>query len=138
MPVELILDSQICGWVFMSLVLISFLEGILTHYLGLLIGGSSNPPLKQIEENQALTRARLLRENGELLSRNSFFMRKNFFNNSEIGYFVECENPSQKPNVHNMMKDPSFVNDMVKGINCSVSQSRTLHRTIDRMNGQAR
>lgn len=37
--------------------------------------------------SQVMIRARLLRENGKYLPRQSFAMRRHFFNNEETGYF---------------------------------------------------
>lgn len=46
-----------------------------------------------------LIRGRLLRENGRYLTKQSFLMRKQFFNDEENGYFkLAQKRPSQMPN----------------------------------------
>ncbi|KAK2704997.1 hypothetical protein QYM36_017147 [Artemia franciscana] len=59
-----------------------------------------------------MIRARMLRENGKFLPKNGFFMRKNYFNNENTGYFKtqNRQAPSQNP-----MMDPGTMTEMMKG-----------------------
>merc|ERR1712179_262344 len=57
-------------------------------------------------------RSRLLRENGRFLPKQSFLMRKNFFNNTETGFFKREKRDS---NMANPMTDPSMMKDAMKG-----------------------
>ncbi|VDN11031.1 unnamed protein product [Dibothriocephalus latus] len=43
--------------------------------------------LQGVSDSHALTRSRLLRENGNFITPNGFKMRKHFFNDKEVGYF---------------------------------------------------
>jgi hypothetical protein len=64
-------------------------------------------------DSQAMIRSRLLRENGKYLPKQSFLMRRQYFNNEESGYFkVSLKRPSNAPNP---MTDPSMMTDMLKG-----------------------
>merc|ERR1712179_127126 len=57
-------------------------------------------------------RSRLLRENGRFLPKQSFLMRKSFFNNTETGFFKREKRDS---NMANPMTDPSMMKDAMKG-----------------------
>ncbi|CAG2064525.1 unnamed protein product [Timema podura] len=59
-----------------------------------------------------MIRARCLRENGKYLPKQSFVMRRHFFNNEETGYFKTQKRP---PVSQNPMTDPSVMTDMLKG-----------------------
>lgn len=110
---ELLLDTNIRGWVFLPIVVITFLVGVLRHYISLLIGGSQKKAdIQQVQDSQALLRARLLRENGKYLNRSAFQMRRYFFNDEENGYFKTQKRPAP---ASNPMADPSMMTEMLKG-----------------------
>ncbi|KRZ78872.1 ER membrane protein complex subunit 3 [Trichinella papuae] len=111
--VELLLDPSIRTWVFVPIVLFTFLIGVVRHYLAILIHTKKEIGLQQIQDSHALVRSRLLRENGRYLSKHSFLMRKQFFNDEESGYFKVAQQ-RQSP-VVNPMSDPSVMTDMLKG-----------------------
>ncbi|KRY90171.1 ER membrane protein complex subunit 3, partial [Trichinella pseudospiralis] len=111
--VELLLDPSIRTWVFVPIVLFTFLIGVVRHYLAILIHTKKEIGLQQIQDSHALVRSRLLRENGRYLSKHSFLMRKQFFNDEETGYFKVAQQ-RQSP-VVNPMSDPSVMTDMLKG-----------------------
>lgn len=115
MPQELFLDPQIRFWVFLPLLFLGFLEGILSHFTLLLFGSPKTIQLSQVEDSQAIIRAKLLRQNGHLLTYKAFHMRRSFFNNPVNGYFVDETKHEPMTTMHNFVKDPSFVNDMLKG-----------------------
>ena len=55
----------------------------------------------------------MLRENGRFLPKQSFLMRRNFFNNEESGVLkAQLSRQSAPPNP---MTDPSMMTDMLKG-----------------------
>ena len=68
---------------------------------------------KQVHDTQLLMSARDLRVNGHMIPKSSFLSRKFVFNNEQNGLLLTKKNqPAQ-----NMMADPSFMVDMLKGIN---------------------
>ncbi|KAK2183511.1 hypothetical protein NP493_309g02085 [Ridgeia piscesae] len=109
---ELLLDSDIRVWVFLPIVLITFLVGIIRHYVTILLSSEKKVEIQQIADSQAMIRSRMLRENGRFIPRQSFLMRKEFFNNKETGYF---KTEKREPVVNNPMTDPSMMMDMMKG-----------------------
>jgi len=110
---ELLLDSNIRFWVFLPIVIITFLIGILRHYVTILLSSEKKVDLQQVTDSQALIRARHLRENGRFIPKKSFQMRKDFFNNESSGFFTK--NKEREPVVKNPMTDPSMMTDMMKG-----------------------
>ncbi|KAH8285746.1 hypothetical protein KR018_001811 [Drosophila ironensis] len=106
---ELLIDPDIRVWVFLLIVLITFLVGIVRHYVSILISTQKKAEVTQIQDSQAMIRARLLRENGKYLCAQSFSMRKNYFNNEETGYF---KTQKRAPVAQN---SSAMLTDMVKG-----------------------
>jgi len=109
---ELLLDPNIRLWVFLPIVVITFLIGILRHYVSILLSSPKKVEVTQVEDSQALLRSRALRENGKYLPKQSFAMRKQFFNHEELGYF-KTRKPA--PAMNNPMSDPSVMTEMLKG-----------------------
>jgi len=109
---ELLLDPAIRLWVFWPIVVITFLVGIVRHYISLLLASQKKVELQQLQDSQVMIRARLLRENGKYLTRQSFQMRRHYFNNEETGYF---KTQKRAPVAQNPMTDPSMMTDMLKG-----------------------
>lgn len=64
---DLLLDPAIRVWVFLPIVVITFFVGILRHYVSILISTQKKIELQQVQDSQALIRARLLRENGKYI-----------------------------------------------------------------------
>lgn len=111
---DLLLDPSIRIWVFLPIVIITFLTGIIRHYVSLLISSTKKVTLQQVQDSQALIRSRLLRENSKYISRQGFLMRRAFFNAEETGYFkLAAKRPSNQ--APNPMTDPSMMTDMLKG-----------------------
>merc|ERR1712043_15918 len=108
---DLVLDSNIRLWVFVPIVIITFLIGILRHYVSLLLASEKKIDLQQIKDAQVLTRSRLLRENGRFLPKQSFIMRKHYLNNAETGFFKK---ERREQNMPNPMTDPSMLKDAMK------------------------
>lgn len=109
---DLFIDPDIRLWVFLPIVIITFLVGVLRNYVTILLMSTKKVELQQIQDSQALIRARLLRENGRYLPKNSYMMRRHFFNNTENGYLTLAKNrPSVQPNP---MNDPGMMSDMLK------------------------
>ncbi|XP_077288747.1 ER membrane protein complex subunit 3 [Arctopsyche grandis] len=112
MMAELLLDANIRGWVFLPIVTITFLVGILRHYISIILSSQKKVEILQLQDSQVMIRSRLLRENGKYLPKQSFLMRRHWFNNEETGYFkVQKRNATSQ----NPMTDPSFMTDMLKG-----------------------
>ncbi|VDO56860.1 unnamed protein product [Onchocerca flexuosa] len=109
---ELLLDPAIRTWVFLPVILITFLVGVLRHYVALIFTSRKKLELKQVRDSQYLILSRLLRENGHFLPKASFNMRKNFLLNEENGYITKgMRQPSQ---MQNPMADPTMMTDMLK------------------------
>jgi len=51
---ELLLDPSIRVWVFLPIVIITFLVGILRHYVSILISSSKSIELQQVQDSQLL------------------------------------------------------------------------------------
>ncbi len=115
---ELRLDPAIRLWVFLPIVLITFLVGIVRHYVSILISatpqsGGKKVDLQQVKDSQTLIRSRALRENAKLLPKSAFLMRRHFLNNEDNGVLkTQQRNASGAPNP---MTDPSMMTDMLKG-----------------------
>ncbi|XP_054159653.1 ER membrane protein complex subunit 3-like [Oppia nitens] len=110
---DLVLDPDIRVWVFLPIVVITFFVGILRHYVSILISSTKKIELQQVMDSQAMIRSRLLRENGKYLPKQSFLIRRHYFNDEETGYFkVSQKRQTAAPNP---MTDPSMMTDMLKG-----------------------
>lgn len=110
--VELMLDPAIRAWVFLPIVVITFLIGVLRHYFGILMTTEKKVELQQIIDSQALIRSRRLRENRRFIPRRGFLMRRQFFNNDEKGFF---KTRIRATVVQNPMEDPTAMVEMLKG-----------------------
>ena len=74
---ELLLDSKIRFWVFLPLMAITFLVGIIKHYLFIFMTNEKKAEKQQILDSQALIRSRLLRENGRFIPKEvNVFLKK--------------------------------------------------------------
>ncbi|KAL7072409.1 hypothetical protein ACQ4LE_008784 [Meloidogyne hapla] len=110
---ELLLDPSIRTWVFVPIVLITFLVGILRHYIFLLFLGKKKGDLQSVKDGHLLMKARLLRENGRFLPPNSFGMRKHWLADEQNGQLLKrVEKQSSQPNP---AFDPSMMTEMLKG-----------------------
>ncbi|KAJ3639547.1 hypothetical protein Zmor_002901 [Zophobas morio] len=127
MSADLVVDSQIRSWVFLPIVVITFLVGILRHYISLLISGQKKLDQNQLRDrydiivfdsltvrkncSQILVRARVLRENAKFIPKAAFILRKQVFNKDGDGYLTRRRPPSTQ----NLMTDPTLMTDMLKG-----------------------
>ncbi|ESO03574.1 hypothetical protein HELRODRAFT_185611 [Helobdella robusta] len=109
---ELLLDSSIRVWVFLPIVVITFLVGIIRHYVTILLSTEKKAEMQQISDSQVMIRSRMLRENGRILPKQSFQMRKHFFNNETTGFF---KTQTREAVMKNPITDPSMMADMMKG-----------------------
>ncbi|XP_078466544.1 ER membrane protein complex subunit 3 isoform X1 [Lampetra planeri] len=109
---ELLLDSNIRVWVVLPIVLITFLVGIIRHYVSHLLHSDKKVELEQVSDSQVLLRSRILREHGKYIPRQSFINRKHYFNDTETGFFKKTK---RKTIPKNPMTDPSMLTDMMKG-----------------------
>lgn len=108
---ELLLDPHIRGWVFLPIVVITFLVGIVRHFISILLTSQKKIEILQIQDSQVIIRARVLRENAKYIPKNSFLMRRQYFNNEESGYLTQKRQPVSQ----NIMTDPTMMTDMLKG-----------------------
>ena len=69
--------------------------------------------LAAVQDSQLLIRARVLRENGKYLPKQSFLMRKHYLNNEENGLLKAGTKRQTAP--PNPMTDPSMMTEMLKG-----------------------
>ncbi|XP_054626038.1 ER membrane protein complex subunit 3-like [Dunckerocampus dactyliophorus] len=109
---ELLLDSSIRLWVVLPIVFITFLVGVIRHYVTQLLHSDKKVDMEQVSDSQVLLRSRILRENGKYIPRQSFTMRKHYFNNAETGFFKKVK---RKVVPKNPMTDTSMLTDMMKG-----------------------
>jgi len=109
---DLLLDPDIRLWVFVPIVIITFLVGLVRHYVAMLISSQKKIDLIQVQDSQAMIRARVLRENGKYLCDHSYQMRRSFFNDEDTGYF-KTQKRAAAP--QNPMADPSMMTEMLKG-----------------------
>ncbi len=58
---DLLLDPAIRLWVFIPIVIITFLIGIVRHYVAVLVTSKKKIDIKQLRDSQYLIRGRLLR-----------------------------------------------------------------------------
>ncbi|XP_023691600.2 ER membrane protein complex subunit 3 isoform X1 [Paramormyrops kingsleyae] len=68
---ELFLDSSIRIWVVLPIVFITFLVGVIRHYVTQLLHSDKKVELEQVSDSQVLLRSRILRENGKYLPKQS-------------------------------------------------------------------
>ncbi|KAI4457711.1 hypothetical protein MML48_7g00011718 [Holotrichia oblita] len=108
---DLIVDSNIRGWVFLPIVVITFLVGVLRHYISVLLASQKKIEIQQLQDSQVILRSRILRENARFIPKSSFNMRRLVFNNAENGYLTQ----KRENAAPNMMTDPSMMTDMLKG-----------------------
>ncbi|CAH0547330.1 unnamed protein product [Brassicogethes aeneus] len=111
MTADLIVDPQIRFWVFLPIVVITFLVGILRHYISILLTTQKKVEIQQLQDSQIILRARLLRENSKYIPKSSFLIRRFAFNKEEDGYLTQ----KRPPVTQNMMTDPAMMSDMLKG-----------------------
>lgn len=109
---ELLLDSKIRFWVFLPLMAITFLVGIIKHYLFIFMSNDKTVEKQQIIDSQVLLRSRILRENGRYIPKESFLMRKYYFVDENTGFFIKQK---RQANVKMPMNDPKAMADMLKG-----------------------
>lgn len=108
---DLVVDSHIRGWVFLPIVVITFLVGILRHYVSMLLSSQKKVELQQLQDSQLILRSRVLRENAKYIPKSAFNMRKQCFNCQDNGYLTQKRAPVNQ----NMMTDPSMMSEMLKG-----------------------
>jgi len=108
----LLLDPAIRAWVFVPIIVTTFLIGIIRHYAYLLLVNKKKVDLQNAKDSHYLAKTRLLREHGRFLPANSFGMRKYFLNDEEHGFLPKrIENQVAQPNAF----DPSMMTEMLKG-----------------------
>ena len=109
---DLLLDPAIRTWVFIPIVLINFFVGILRHYVHLLMSSKKKSDVEKVKDTHYLAKARLLRANGNLLSRRDFEMRKTLFLDEQKGYLqARMDSKTNNPNP----LDPAAMTEMLKG-----------------------
>ncbi|PAV82069.1 hypothetical protein WR25_11109 isoform A [Diploscapter pachys] len=109
---DLLLDPAIRTWVFLPIVVITFMIGVLRHYVTLLLMNKKKVELENVADGQYLLRSRLLRENGRFLPRSSFNARRQFLAAEDSGYLSKAmQRPSRGPNP----MDPTQMTEMLKG-----------------------
>ncbi|XP_052782073.1 ER membrane protein complex subunit 3-like [Mya arenaria] len=112
---ELLLDSDIRLWVFLPIVIITFLVGIIRHYVTILLSSEKKTDISQVRDSHTLIRSRLLRENGKYIPKDSFHMRKSFLNAEDKGLIYKLKSAERETPAKNPMTDPSMMTDMLKG-----------------------
>lgn len=111
MSSDLVVDPQIRVWVFLPIVVITFLVGVVRHYISIFLTSQKKIEIQQLQDSQLILRSRLLRENSKYIPSNSFIMRRHAFNKEEEGYLTQ----KRPPVAQNMMTDHTMMTDMLKG-----------------------
>lgn len=109
---DLLLDPAIRAWVFVPIVLITFLVGVIRHHVSILLTSSKKADIEQVKQSHVLTRSRLLRSHGKYIPFEAFSSRKKYFNDETDGILKE-DKPKAPPK--NPMQDPTMMMDMMKG-----------------------
>lgn len=112
---EILLDPDIRIWVFLPIVIITFLVGIIRHYVSLILQSDKVVDSKALQTSQTLMRSRILRENGKFIPAKAFHSRKTYFNDKDRGYFTLKQNSTETQQPKNPMSDPSMMTEMMKG-----------------------
>uniref|UniRef100_A0AAR2J1B1 ER membrane protein complex subunit 3 n=1 Tax=Pygocentrus nattereri TaxID=42514 RepID=A0AAR2J1B1_PYGNA len=89
---ELLLDSNIRLWVVLPIVFITFLVGVIRHYVSILLQSDKKLTLEQVSD--------------------SIVRKKFYFNNQDDGFFKKTKRKVVPPSP---MTDPSMLTDMMKG-----------------------
>lgn len=110
---ELLLDPDIRMWVILPIVLITLMFGLVRHHITILLKNDKAPEMEQLKDTQALLRSKHLRDNAGCIPKESFLMRKHFFNDQEVGYFKTEKRAASNP--LSAMGDPNTAFDMMKG-----------------------
>lgn len=92
----MILDTSIRFFVFVPTLIMSFLAGYLMKNIKYITRNEKELKLNEIGVNQAVVRSKLLLQNGRLISKESFSMRKHFFNDKQTGFFCFDKLPTNK------------------------------------------
>jgi ER membrane protein complex subunit 3 len=87
--VELLLDSKIRVWVFLPIMAITFLVGIIKHYLFIFMSNDKTIDKQAIADSQALIRSRLIRDNGRFIPEEVFIFQTKPKNNLKIHYLIQ-------------------------------------------------
>lgn len=111
MTSDLVVDPQIRVWVFLPIVVITFLVGILRHYISIFLTSHKKVDIQQLQDSQLILRSRLLRQNCKYIPYTSFLMRRYAFNKENEGYLTQKRPPVSQ----NMMTDHTMMTDMLKG-----------------------
>jgi len=100
--------------VFLPIIMISFLVGLIRHYVFIFLSSSKQVTLQQLQDSQVIMRSRLLRQNGKYLPKQGYLMRRHFLSNAETGYLKAADKRPAQP-AANPMTDPSMMTEMLKG-----------------------
>lgn len=98
---------------FLPIVIITFLVGIIKHYVSILLTSPKKVDLAQVKDSQILLRARAQRENAGYIPKHSFLMRRHYLKNKENGVLTKKQQCQATP--PNPMTDPSMMTNMLKG-----------------------
>ncbi|CAI4231843.1 unnamed protein product [Auanema sp. JU1783] len=109
---DLLLDPAIRKWVFVPIVIITFLIGIVKHYITLLLMNKKKVEIENVADAQYLLHSRLLRENGRFLPKSSFNSRRAFLAAEDEGYLSKA---MQRPSKGANAMDPTHMTEMLKG-----------------------
>lgn len=109
---DLIVDSNIRTWVFLPIVLITFLVGVTLHFVTLLISNDQNANLEQLRDSQIVLRSRMLRNNGNYVPPSAFIGRKYHFLVKNEAYLTQKK--KKKAMEPNIFSDPNVLVDMAK------------------------
>jgi len=110
---ELLLDPSIRNWVLLPILVVMILVGLVRHYITLLFASPPKFDERGFRENQALTKGRILRSNGNYIPYSSFCSRRENLGERYLnGDFLKNPNASGIEG----MGDPANMEVMMDGM----------------------
>lgn len=86
---DLIVDPNIRTWVFLPIVLITFLVGVILHYVTYLVTNQDATSLEQLQDSQIVIRSRLMRANANYIPSSSFYLRRYHFLDKDEAFLAQ-------------------------------------------------
>ncbi|XP_048510449.1 ER membrane protein complex subunit 3-like [Athalia rosae] len=112
---ELLIDPNIRIWVFLPLALITFMVGILRHYVGLCISDLPEVTLDQKKAGQLLRRIDLLKRNAGFITPAGFIARRNHLRRTIAGLDrSETRAVDPRRSSKSGIIDPEIVSELIK------------------------
>lgn len=106
---DLILDRNIRTWVFIPIIVMTFLLGVVKHYLSMCLDKDVNMEMDHLQETYFLLRLRALKMNASYITKSSYTIRMNYLTNEGQSF-----NINKKPKEHLTNFNPNNYFNMLK------------------------